>query len=83
MSAFAIIIKTLKDKHGDKKLALTFVEKGLTLGNQIYNFYIKYFKYIGLMFELPRPTICHEINRKDIVKASTLNLGNECHSINT
>jgi predicted component of viral defense system (DUF524 family) len=41
MLAFAIIIKTLKNKHGDKKLALTFVEKGLSLGNQIYNFYIK------------------------------------------
>jgi hypothetical protein len=35
MLAFAIIIKTLKDKHGDIKLALTFVEKGLTLGNQL------------------------------------------------
>lgn len=34
------------------------------------------------MFELPTPTLCHEINRKDIVKASTLNLGNECHNIN-
>ncbi len=44
MLAFAIIIKTLKDKHGDIKLALTFVEKGLTLGNQIYNFYIKIFQ---------------------------------------
>jgi len=44
MLAFAIIIKTLKDKHGDIKLALTFVEKGLTLGNHIYNFYIKIFQ---------------------------------------
>ncbi len=35
------------------------------------------------MFELPTPTLRHEINRKDIVKASTLNLGNECHNINT
>jgi hypothetical protein len=69
MLTFAIIIETLKNKHGDKKLALTFVEKGSTLGNLIYNFYIKYFKYIGLMFELPRPTICLEINIKDIVKS--------------
>lgn len=44
MLAFAIIIKALKDKHGDIKLALTFVEKESTLGNQICNFYIKIFQ---------------------------------------
>jgi hypothetical protein len=40
-----IIIKTLKDNHGDRKLGLTFVEEiRLSFGNKSYSFYTKIFQ---------------------------------------
>jgi hypothetical protein len=36
--------QNLKNKHGERKLGLTFVEGRLSLENQVYNFYIKMFQ---------------------------------------
>jgi hypothetical protein len=36
--------QNLKEKHGERKLRLTFVEGRLSLENQVYNFYIEIFQ---------------------------------------